>query len=47
MFPANPRANRATPPGSFPEDDMRTAIALFVIIGLFLEPAWSQALIGA
>jgi hypothetical protein len=34
-------------PASFLEADMRLAIALFVIIAIFLEPAWSLALPGA
>jgi hypothetical protein len=43
MFPAirGPRAGaRALP--ALPGADMRIAIAIFVIVGLFLEPSWAD-----
>ncbi|MDP1553891.1 MAG: hypothetical protein Q8L84_00410 [Hyphomonas sp.] len=48
MFRANPgRERRDRCPATLPGADMRIAIAIFVIIGIFLEPAWSQVLPAA
>jgi len=48
MLPATRGHHRgALAPFELPGAIMRVAIAIFVIVGIFLEPAWSQVLPAA